>query len=472
MLEIEQKFRAPDAAALQAALKRLGASGPERHAESDRYFNAPDRDFARTGEAFRIRSVGERNLFTFKGPKSSGPVKIRPEMEVDLPPGADAADRHGELLGLLGYRYVATVKKVRESYALTWKGRKFTICLDDVEGLGRYAEVETLAEEKESAAAATAVAQLAAELGLTRPEPRSYLGMFLATMATRSARSPLVVRTVPQLRAAVAEARRGGKSVGFVPTMGALHAGHVSLIEASRTRDEVVVVSIFVNPAQFGAHEDLSRYPRPFDRDLALCTGAGADIVFNPPPEVVYPPGFKTWVEVTGLQDVLEGASRPGHFKGVATVVLKLFNMVQPGRAYFGQKDAQQVRVIQQLVKDLDVPVEVVVCPTRRDPDGLALSSRNVYLDPAQRAASASLSQALAAAEAAFRAGEREAASLKAILQKAGEAPGASLDYAALVDAETLAPVTGRVARPTLAALAVRFGTTRLIDNVILGKDE
>ncbi len=195
----------------------------------------------------------------------------------------------------------------------------------------------------------------------------------------------VVVSTEGPLRQAVAEARRAGKTIGLVPTMGALHAGHVSLIDAARAADGFVVVSIFVNPTQFGPKEDLSRYPRPLERDLEMCGAAGVDLVFTPDAATMYPPGFRTFVEVNELSEVLEGASRPGHFRGVATVVLKLFNLVQPDRAYFGQKDAQQVRIIQQMVRDLNVPVEVVVRPTVREPDGLALSSRNQYLDAEQR---------------------------------------------------------------------------------------
>ncbi|MGL4553521.1 MAG: pantoate--beta-alanine ligase [Gemmataceae bacterium] len=277
-----------------------------------------------------------------------------------------------------------------------------------------------------------------------------------------------VVKTAEELRRAVREARREGKSVGFVPTMGALHAGHRSLIDASRSRDGFVVVSVFVNPTQFGPNEDLSRYPRPFDADVALCRAAGVDLIFHPEPAAVYPADFRTYVEVTGLQDVLEGASRPGHFRGVATVVLKLFNLVQPDRAYFGQKDAQQVRVLQQMVQDLAVPVDVVVCPTDREPDGLARSSRNVYLDPVQRAEAVALSRALRRAEALFRGGERDAGVLRAAMaDEVTSAAGAALDYAAVVDARTLLPVE-EVGGPALAALAVRFGATRLIDNLIL----
>jgi pantoate--beta-alanine ligase len=279
---------------------------------------------------------------------------------------------------------------------------------------------------------------------------------------------PAVAVSEEELRPAVRAARRQGRSVGLVPTMGALHAGHASLIEAARAADGFVVVSVFVNPTQFGPHEDLARYPRPFEQDLALCAELGVDLVFAPQPATMYPPGFRTWVEVTGLQDVLEGAARPGHFRGVATVVLKLFNLVQPDRAYFGQKDAQQARILAQMVRDLNVPVEVSVLPTVREPDGLALSSRNKYLDPDQRRHAVVLSRALAEARERVAAGERDAGALRALLtERIAAAPGAALDYAAVVDADTLAPV-GHLSGPTLLALAVRFGSTRLIDNVLI----
>jgi pantoate--beta-alanine ligase len=282
---------------------------------------------------------------------------------------------------------------------------------------------------------------------------------------------PAVAATAEELRPAVRAARQQGGSVGLVPTMGALHAGHASLIRAARAADGFVVVSVFVNPTQFGPHEDLGRYPRPFEQDLALCGELGVDLVFAPAPETMYPPGFRTWVEVTGLQDVLEGASRPGHFRGVATVVLKLFNLVQPDRAYFGQKDAQQARIILQMVRDLNVPVEVRVLPTVREPDGLALSSRNKYLDPDQRRHAVVLSRALAEARERVAAGERDGDALRALLtERVAAAPGAVLDYAAVVGADTLAPVA-RLSGPTLLALAVRFGTTRLIDNVLVNAE-
>jgi pantoate--beta-alanine ligase len=280
--------------------------------------------------------------------------------------------------------------------------------------------------------------------------------------------SPAVVTDVPALRQAIRDARARGRTVGLVPTMGALHAGHLSLIEAASRDTRFVVVSIFVNPTQFGPSEDFARYPRPLAHDLDLCARAGVDLVFHPQPETMYPPGYRTFVEVTGLQDVLCGPSRPGHFRGVATVVLKLFNQVQPDRAYFGQKDAQQVRIIRQLVRDLDVPVEVVAGPTVREADGLALSSRNRYLDADQRRHAPALYRALEEARARVAAGERDGAALRRLLaERVAATPGAALDYAAVVDADTLAPAD-RLTGPTLLALAVKFGDTRLIDNLLV----
>jgi pantoate--beta-alanine ligase len=280
--------------------------------------------------------------------------------------------------------------------------------------------------------------------------------------------SPLVVADVASLRRAVREARGRGRTVGLVPTMGALHAGHQSLIEVARRGTGFVVVSIFVNPTQFGPHEDFHQYPRPLAEDLDLCARTGVDLVFHPDAATMYPPAYRTYVEVTGLQDVLCGASRPGHFRGVATVVLKLLNQVQPDRVYFGQKDAQQVRIIQQLVRDLDVPVEVVVCPIVREADGLALSSRNRYLDASQRREATVLHRALEEARARIQAGERDGEVLRRLLaDRIASTPGAALDYAAVVDADTLAPAA-RLHGPTLLALAVKFGQTRLIDNLLL----
>jgi pantoate--beta-alanine ligase len=281
---------------------------------------------------------------------------------------------------------------------------------------------------------------------------------------------PAVVTDIAPLRDAIAEARRRGRTIGLVPTMGALHAGHLSLIEAARAENGYVVVSIFVNPTQFGPNEDLKRYPRPLERDLALCGKSGVDLVFHPQPAVMYPPDYRTFVEVTGLQDVLCGASRPGHFRGVATIVLKLFNLVQPDHAYFGQKDAQQVRIIQQMVRDLNVPVEVRVCPIVREADGLALSSRNDYLEAEERRRATMLYRALTEARRRIEAGERDAAAVRqAMAEQIASVAGAVLDYATVVDADTLqSPIRIVAERPVLLALAVRFGGTRLIDNLLI----
>ncbi len=275
-----------------------------------------------------------------------------------------------------------------------------------------------------------------------------------------------VTGEIAKAREVLTEARRQGQTVGLVPTMGALHAGHQSLIELARAGADFVVVSIFVNPTQFGPNEDLSRYPRPLEEDLRRCRQLGVDLVFHPEPADTYPPGYCTWVEVTGLQNGLCGASRPGHFRGVATVVLKLFNVIEPDFAWFGQKDAQQVRIIEQLVADLNVTVQVRVGPTIREPDGLALSSRNQYLDRSQRQHAPALYRALTEAAGRLKEGERDSETLRRLLVQRIEAtPGAELDYAAVVDAFTLQP-SRRIQGPTLLALAVRFGGTRLIDNM------
>jgi pantoate--beta-alanine ligase len=281
---------------------------------------------------------------------------------------------------------------------------------------------------------------------------------------------PAVVTDIAPLRDAVAAARRQGRTIGLVPTMGALHAGHLSLIEMARAETAFVVVSIFVNPTQFGPKEDFSRYPRPLERDLELCGEAGVDLVFHPEPAVLYPADYRTYVEVTGLQDVLCGASRPGHFRGVATIVLKLFNLVQPDRAYFGQKDVQQTRIIRQLVRDLNVPVEVRVCPIVREADGLALSSRNQYLEAQQRRQAVVLHRALNEARRRIEAGERDTAVLRqAMIERVASAPDAVLDYAAVVDADSLeTPTRLAPGRSVLLALAVKFGGTRLIDNLLI----
>jgi pantoate--beta-alanine ligase len=279
---------------------------------------------------------------------------------------------------------------------------------------------------------------------------------------------PAVVSSIEAVRRHVAEARARGVSIGLVPTMGALHAGHTSLIRMARAETGYVIVSIFINPTQFGPTEDLTRYPRPLAQDLEVCRREGVNVVFTPEVATIYPPGYRTYVEVQGLQNVLCGASRPGHFRGVATVVLKLFGIVQPDVAYFGQKDAQQARIIGQLVRDLNVPVRLRIGPTVREPDGLALSSRNQYLDAAQRQQATGLFRALQDAQTRVAAGERDGTALRqAVVARIEATPGAVLDYAAVVDADTLLPLD-RLRGDVLIAVAVRFGGTRLIDNVQL----
>jgi len=259
--------------------------------------------------------------------------------------------------------------------------------------------------------------------------------------------------------------RAQGLEVGLVPTMGALHAGHLRLIEAARAENKVVVVSVFVNPIQFGPGEDFARYPRDPARDAGLLSAAGVDAVYRPSVEVMYPPGSSTRVRVSGVADPLEGAARPGHFEGVATVVSKLLTATEPDRAYFGQKDAQQAAVVKRLIRDLDFPVEIRVCPTVREPDGLALSSRNAYLGPDERRAAASLSSALRLAAEAYAAGEHRPDHLRAVLCGRLEAePLTRVEYAEVVDPETFTPPG------TLAVLAVGIGKTRLIDNHDLSK--
>jgi pantoate--beta-alanine ligase len=280
--------------------------------------------------------------------------------------------------------------------------------------------------------------------------------------------TPPLLDTVPAIRAAVAAARGRGLSVGLVPTMGALHDGHASLLRIARADSDFVVATIFVNPTQFGPHEDFHRYPRPLAHDLAVCAAERVDAVFHPDVPAMYPEPFHTFVEVQQLQDGLCGASRPGHFRGVATVVLKLLNVVRPDVLYLGQKDAQQVRVLRQMVRDLNVDVAVRECPIVRAPDGLALSSRNQYLDAEQRRHATVLYHALEAVRALVSQGERAAAVLTRLLtERVAAAPGARLDYAAVVDGVTLRPVE-RLSGEVLVALAVYFGTTRLIDNVLL----
>ncbi len=258
--------------------------------------------------------------------------------------------------------------------------------------------------------------------------------------------------------------------VGLVPTMGYLHQGHLALVRRAKAENAAVAVSIFVNPAQFGPHEDLAAYPRDLERDLSMLREAGVDLVFNPAPEEMYPAGHSTFIETGPVAEPLEGARRPGHFRGVATVVAKLFNIVQPARAYFGQKDAQQVQVIKRMARDLDFPLEIVVVPTVREPGGLAMSSRNVYLGPAERTAALCLYRGLSAAQRRWAQGERDAEGLRRTAREPIEAePLAVIDYLSVADAERLTELEGRIAGPALLSLAVRIGTTRLIDNVVLG---
>jgi pantoate--beta-alanine ligase len=275
-----------------------------------------------------------------------------------------------------------------------------------------------------------------------------------------------VAERIEEVRQRVAAARQKGARIGLVPTMGALHAGHVSLIQAARRDCDFVAVSIFVNPTQFGPQEDLRKYPRPRAADLQACEAEHVDLVFHPEPSTVYPDGFRTFVEVEGLSNLFEGAFRPGHFRGVATVVLKLFNIVAPDLAYFGQKDFQQQLIIRRMCRDLDVPVEVRVCPTIREADGLALSSRNIFLSPDERRSALSLSRCLRRGEELLREGETDLEKVRQEMRRIlQETPFVTTDYATLVDPETLVEATER--QPSLVALAAaRVGRTRLIDNL------
>jgi pantoate--beta-alanine ligase len=275
----------------------------------------------------------------------------------------------------------------------------------------------------------------------------------------------ITVVTIEELNQARA---RLAEPVGLVPTMGYLHEGHLSLVRRARSECASLVASIFVNPSQFGPGEDLAAYPRDLPRDLALLESAGVDLAWAPTVEVMYPPGFQTWVTVDQVTRPLEGEHRPGHFRGVATVVAKLFNSVRPQKAYFGQKDAQQVVVIRRMTQDLNFQLEIVVCPTVRAPDGLALSSRNTYLNSAERQAAPVLYRALMAAQRAYQAGERQAAVLRQIVSETIAAePLAHLQYVSAADPATLIELQGPVQK-VLLSLAVYFGKTRLIDNTLL----
>ncbi len=273
------------------------------------------------------------------------------------------------------------------------------------------------------------------------------------------------VRSIPELKAL---RQTSPPALGFVPTMGYLHEGHLSLVRRAKVENDLTAVSIFVNPTQFLPHEDFQTYPRDEGRDLELLEKEGADLVFLPEVRDMYPAGHRTFIEVEGLSSVLEGASRPGHFRGVATVVAKLFNLVHPTRAYFGQKDAQQVSVIKKMVTDLNMSVEIIVCPTIREKDGLAMSSRNVYLTPEDRRQARILSEALSAARELLLAGERNGDRLRQRIRQIIETvPGVKIDYVSVADPETLVEVE-QVTQPALASLAVHFGPVRLIDNILL----
>ena len=279
-------------------------------------------------------------------------------------------------------------------------------------------------------------------------------------------RQMMIASTLDELRAA--RLLLDGR-VGLVPTLGYLHEGHLSLARRARAECDRVVATIFVNPTQFGPTEDLSKYPRNLKGDLSLLESAGVDLVWTPDNETIYPPGFSTWVEVEGLTKPLEGASRPGHFRGVTTVVAKLFNAIQPQVAYFGQKDAQQAAVIRKMARDLNFPIEIVVCPTVREADGLAMSSRNSYLSPEERASATILFRALTAAKDAFERGERDAEALRKLMAETiASEPRAKMQYVSVADYDTLEElqtVTGK----TLLSMAVFMGKTRLIDNFVIG---
>jgi pantoate--beta-alanine ligase len=277
-----------------------------------------------------------------------------------------------------------------------------------------------------------------------------------------------IIRETKAMQQYAEEQRRAGRSVGLVPTMGALHEGHLSLIRRCRADNDVAVMTLFVNPVQFDRKDDLARYPRNLDRDADLASAAGADAIFHPAVEEMYPRGYATYVTVEGLTDRWEGAARPGHFRGVATVCAKLFAACRPHRAYFGQKDYQQSLVIRRLVADLNLGLEIVVLPTVREADGLALSSRNALLGPEERRQAVVLSRALGAARAAVKAGERDAEKLRGEIEARIRAvPLAAVDYVAVCDPDTLDPLT-QLSGPAVALVAVRFGAVRLIDNVRL----
>lgn len=280
----------------------------------------------------------------------------------------------------------------------------------------------------------------------------------------------LIESNIHAVRQQVSEWKKAGLSIGLVPTMGYLHEGHKSLIDAARRENDRVAVSIFVNPMQFGPNEDLESYPRDLEKDAALCEEAGVDLIFHPQPEEMYAPGFCTYVDMDGLTTQLCGKSRPTHFRGVQTVVLKLFHIVTPDRAYFGQKDAQQLAVIRRMVRDLDVGVTIIGCPIIREADGLAKSSRNTYLNQKERQAALVLSRSLQAGKALMEAGETNAQAVRqAITDEINKEPMARIDYVDVVDFDTITPVE-TIQGTVLTAIAVYIGKTRLIDNFIVEK--
>jgi pantoate--beta-alanine ligase len=277
-----------------------------------------------------------------------------------------------------------------------------------------------------------------------------------------------VLSTIQEMRTACRAIRKGGQSLGLVPTMGALHTGHIALVRAARAQCDCVAASIFVNPTQFGPNEDFAKYPRTFEKDCALLDAEGVALVFAPQPEEMYPKGASTFVEVEGVGERLDGASRPGHFRGVATVVAKLFHIVGPDKAFFGQKDAAQVAVLRCMVRDLNFDLNLVVCPTVREPDGLALSSRNRYLSAEERVRALVLSRALNAISAAYSTGQKDVARLLEIGRGVlATQPDVRIDYLEVVDADTLLPLTEAVPG-ALVAVAAHVGATRLIDNTLL----
>jgi pantoate--beta-alanine ligase len=279
---------------------------------------------------------------------------------------------------------------------------------------------------------------------------------------------PELLTTADQLRFRLAQARAAGRSIGLVPTMGALHAGHASLVDASHRECGLTVATIFVNPTQFGPNEDFSRYPRTLEGDLALLGRHGTDCVFAPATDQIYPPGHETTVDVGSVAWPLEGACRPGHFQGVATVVLKLFLLAQPDVAFFGRKDYQQSLVVRRLIKDFDLPIQLRVCPTIREPDGLALSSRNRYLSADERQRSLALSRSLSLAARLVREGTLDAQAIENAMRAELTAAQLTIDYVALADPQTLAPLAW-IDRPAVALVAARLGNTRLIDNEPIG---